>query len=311
MNKESIVDIENIIKDNENPEKGSQTKRGLKDLFDKPKTKKENPTEIVKEKIKISQIVKTFKNSLNSNINYDETNKLYNPSSKLADNPNYNQENKKKEKDHTSKKDKKSSDEEKESIERSQLRLLLRFNCGTCQRKYSKIFLPYNLSCICNKCKYPSDLVVLRCDTLNLYGGYLCSSCENRFVEKIEMKKFHDITPFCNGCEKYTKMYQALLNKSKISIKNTKVFTCLECNLTHTQSFYLPKGNLGVGNPKCCNNPTVFTEYSREFIYHKLDDEGRSINYSNNTKEILNNQYFGKFNFNAHRKKKNWYGDNF
>ncbi len=177
----------------------------------------------------------------------------------------------------------------------NKLRMLLRFNCGRCQRKYSRIFIPTAFSKCCEKCNNPTDLVVLRSDETNLYGGYLCKNCENRFLTVLQMTSFKKFTPLCNNCNMYCKMYQALLNKSKISIRNIKVYVCNICKLECTKSFYQPYGNFDSSVPVCCGNKCSYAQIRREFTFHKLNEEGRSENFvEGKTKMHLkyNNQKF-------------------
>lgn len=161
---------------------------------------------------------------------------------------------------------------------RSQLRLLLRFNCGKCQKRYSQIIIPSILARECEKCKYPSDLVVLRCDDTNLIGGFLCCNCEHRFLDKLNMGEFNPVTPFCFECNKYSKMYQALINRSKISIRNEKLYYCLTCGNSKSISFYQP----GKTKPAmiCCENLMEYNTLNRVFKYYQLDEDGRSETYS-------------------------------
>lgn len=173
----------------------------------------------------------------------------------------------------------------------NKLRMLLRFNCGRCQRKYSKIFIPTAFSKCCEKCNNPTDLVVLRSDKTNLYGGYLCKNCENRFLTVLPMTSFKSFTPLCNNCNMYCKMYQALLNKSKISIRNIKVYVCNICQLEHTKSFYQPYGNFDSSVPVCCDNKCSYIEIRREFTFHKLNEEGRSENFAEGTTKMHLNKY--------------------
>lgn len=173
----------------------------------------------------------------------------------------------------------------------NKLRMLLRFNCGRCQRKYSKIFIPTTFSKCCEKCNNPTDLVVLRSDKTNLYGGYLCKNCENRFLTVLPMSSFKSLTPLCNNCNMFTKMYQALLNKSKISIRNIKVYVCNSCQLEHTKSFYQPYGNFDSTIPICCESKCSYLEIRREFTFHKLNEEGRSENFAEGTTKMHLNKY--------------------
>ena len=203
------------------------------------------------------------KNEISSDENY---------TSKLSSNPNEN--NTQNNQENNSNKTQKNSSPR----ERSKLKMLLRFNCGKCQKKLSKIFLPESFCEPCSKCKFPADIVVLRCTNDTLYGGFLCCACESRFLVKIDMEKFKQDTPFCFDCNRHSKLYQALLNKSKISVKNIKIFICLKCKGQKTKSFYQPYGILDYENykPHCCEERMVFYKIEREFTHYKLDDFGRS-----------------------------------
>lgn len=163
---------------------------------------------------------------------------------------------------------------------KSQIRILLRFNCGKCQNKFSKIITPSIFARKCTKCKNPSDLVVLRCNDHYLIGGFDCSSCDNQFLDKLGIFEFNSVTPFCFECKKLTKLYQALLNRSKISIRNERVYYCLTCGKFKSISFYQPLKSLS--NTTCCNNVMEFICFNRRFTYYNLDENGRSKAYCDN-----------------------------
>lgn len=169
--------------------------------------------------------------------------------------------------------------------ERAKLRLLVRFNCGKCQKKYSKILIPTMFFKSCERCNQAnSELVVLRCNDNQLFGGYLCTHCEYRFLSKVEFNDFKTITPFCFDCNKVVKVYQILLNRSKISVRNEKVFICLKCHNKETQSFYQPYGWKKASNmkPICCNIPMEYSHLNRSLKHYLLDEQGRSEMYSTN-----------------------------
>lgn len=171
----------------------------------------------------------------------------------------------------------------KETSKEGKLRMLMRFTCGKCQRRYSKIQIPDEFSKQCEKCYSLSNLVVLRCDSTNLFGGYLCLKCEHRFLQKISITEFKKVTPFCFYCDKNTTIYQVLLNRSKLSIKNQKIYQCEKCKKKANISYYQPYGinNKNHLIPICCENRRMaYTQLERSFVYHSLDAKGRSSQYS-------------------------------
>lgn len=196
-------------------------------------------------------------------------------------------------------------------LEKTKLRLLIRFNCGKCQNKYSKILIPSMFLKPCEKCRSDDcELVVLRCNDNVLYGGYLCNSCDHRFLNQIEFNEFKTITPYCFDCNKVVKVYQILLNRSKISVRNEKVFICIKCFKKETQSYYQPYGwkKPSKMRPICCNVPMEYSHLNRSLKYHLLDEQGRSEMYTNNWDKRKNSKLlFNYFYFIENEYKSNWH----
>lgn len=167
-----------------------------------------------------------------------------------------------------------------------QLRILLRFNCGSCNYNYSKITSPKYFDKKCKDCKSNCYLVVLRCNDDTLLGGYTCKSCNARFLAPFNFRSLEKFTPYCKNCDLYTKVYQILLNKSKISVRNIKLFFCKRCDKIASKA-YFSKGRLIKSNykkhtyetPMCCNSNMIYWKLRREFKFIKLDDQGNSPSY--------------------------------
>ena len=167
----------------------------------------------------------------------------------------------------------------------SDLRILFRFNCGFCYNNYSKITVPKYFSKKCSQCQGKCDLVVLRCSSSILYGGYICSGCSARFLAVFKLSKLEQFTPFCNKCKCYTKVYQILLNKSKISVKNINLYHCNGCGKVKRKAYYslnkiIKKNDNKLDyEPFCCGKQTSYWKLEREFQFIKLDEEGNSPSY--------------------------------
>ena len=165
------------------------------------------------------------------------------------------------------------------------LRILFRFNCGFCYNNYSKITVPKYFHKKCSQCQGKCDLVVLRCSSTILYGGYICSGCTARFLAVFKLSKLEQFTPYCSNCKCYTKVYQILLNKSKISVKNINLYHCNLCGKIKRKAYYslnkiIKKKDHKIDyEPHCCGKKCYYWKLEREFQYIKLDEEGNSPSY--------------------------------
>lgn len=179
------------------------------------------------------------------------------------------------------------------------LRILLRFNCGSCNYNFSKITSPYAFSKLCKHCNSISYLVVMRCNKSKLYGGYICIRCSKRFISYFLFETLNYFTPFCKKCSLYTKIYQVLINKSKICIKNIKEFKCDNCKVIRYIPLYnkervnvlrsINSHGFYIDNPICCNKKMIFNKIKREFKFIELDNNGNSPNYYMSSKYFDNN----------------------
>lgn len=174
--------------------------------------------------------------------------------------------------------------EEKKLKRANDLRILFRFNCGYCFKNYSTITVPKYFQKTCFGCKCKCDLVVLRCTEKVLYGGYICSGCNAKFLAVFKLNTIEAFTPYCEDCKCYTKVYHILLNKSKISVRNINVYQCLNCGYLKKMAYYsvnnLIKKNQSMSLlPKCCGAEMVYSKLERIFTHIKLDDEGNSPSY--------------------------------
>lgn len=187
------------------------------------------------------------------------------------------------------------------------LRILLRFNCRGCSYNYSKITNPSIFNKKCKDCNGTCCLVVLRCNVDTLYGGYICLGCNCRFLTGFDFLDLESVTPLCSFCNLYTKVYQILLNKSKICIKNIKMYTCSICNSIHYDAYY-NRGKAIVNDtiisknikskysynqidkaPYCCKIKMDYWKLKREFTFIQLDNNGNSPSYYNNLKFVGDN----------------------
>lgn len=192
-----------------------------------------------------------------------------------------------------SEKEKKGLDKSKDSAvnqicvkELSELKILFRFNCGQCCKNCSKITVSKMFSKTCRKCNFTCELVVLRCNESILFGGYICSGCNERFLAKFPMKQLEKISPSCVNCNIPTKVYQILLNKSKISVRNIVVYKCKVCKASRNKAFYSKSKILKKKNsksdsiPTCCDNKLMkYSKLIRIFSFIKLDTNGNSPSY--------------------------------
>lgn len=161
------------------------------------------------------------------------------------------------------------------------LRILFRFNCGKCHSNYSKITIAKHFKKACRICSNDCHLVVLRCTSKVLYGGYSCDGCNDKFLSVFDFNLIYDFIPYCNECKVYTRVYHILLNKSKISVKNLIVYECVDCGFICNKAYYsvnklLKKRTIP---PNCCGRSMKYMKYEREFNFIKLDVNGNSPSY--------------------------------
>lgn len=174
------------------------------------------------------------------------------------------------------------------------LRILFRFNCGKCHSNYSKITIAKQFKKVCRICSCDCHLVVLRCTSKVLYGGYSCDGCNDKFLSVFDFNLIYEFIPYCNECKVYTRVYHILLNKSKISVKNLIVYECVDCGFICNKAYYSVNKLLKkrTSPPNCCGRSMKYTKYEREFTFIKLDVNGNSPSYYeslkyNNTFDFL------------------------
>lgn len=147
--------------------------------------------------------------------------------------------------------------------------LLLRFHCGLCHFNTSKLIKPELFTKTCQDCFAKCCLVVIRCTESLLLGGYICTSCDNKFLSRFPFGLLSKVTPVCYYCGIKVKLYQALLNRSKVSVKNIKEFACLSCGGRRDFPYFRISGK---GDRMiCCGAYMKYMKLRREFRYIRLE----------------------------------------